>query len=148
MDRTDGFGFYMDKTLKTIQLAYQQHFANHNIDLTIEQWVLLDYIEKLSPNAFQSDLAKLNFRNRATTSRVVKGLIQKGLVEKIRPVNNQKQFILELTKAGREAWAQANKSVQKMRALGKKNISPSDFDVFLSVLEKVHENYLKLYFEP
>ncbi|MGB0260638.1 MAG: hypothetical protein ACPF99_04420 [Flavobacteriaceae bacterium] len=46
-----------------------------------------------------------------------------------------------LTKAGREAWAQANQSVQKLRTRGKKNISPSDFNVFLSVLEQVHENY-------
>lgn len=141
MDRTDGFGFYMDKTLKTIQLAYQQHFSDNNIELTIEQWVLLDYIEKLSPKALQSDLAKLNFRNRATTSRVVKGLIQKGFVNKARPINNQKQYILELTKTGREAWAQANKSVQKLRRIGKKDISPSDFDVFLSVLEHIHDNY-------
>jgi DNA-binding MarR family transcriptional regulator len=141
MDRNDGFGFYMDKTLKTIQLAYKQHFVAQNINLTIEQWVLLDYIEKLSPNALQSDLSKLNFRNRATTSRVVKGLIQKGLVEKVRPANNQKQYILLLTKSGREAWSQANTSVQKLRNLGKKNISPPDFDVFLSVLEKVHDNY-------
>ena len=141
MDRNDGFGFYMDKTLKTIQGAYQQCFTENNIDLTIEQWVLLDYIEKLSPNALQSDLAKLNFRNRATTSRVVKGLIQKGLVEKTRPANNQKQYILVLTKAGREAWAQANQSVQKLRTQGKKNIPPSDFNVFLSVLEQVHDNY-------
>ena len=97
--------------------------------------------KKLSPNALQSDLAKLNFRNRATTSRVVKGLIQKGLVEKTRPANNQKQYILVLTKAGREAWAQANQSVQKLRTQGKKKISESDFNVFLSVLEQVHENY-------
>ena len=131
----------MDKTLKTIQLAYKQHFVAQNIKLNIEKWVLLDYIEKLSPNALQSDLSKFNFRNRVTTSPVVKRLIQKGLVEKGRPANNQKQYILLLSKSGRKAWAQANKSVQKLRNLGKKNISPSDFDVFLSVLEKVHENY-------
>jgi len=141
MDRTDGLGFQIDKTLKTVQLAYQQHFTDHNIGLTIEQWVLLDYIQKLSPGALQSDLSKLNFRNRATTSRVVKGLIRKGLVAKLRLENNQKQYILDLTNEGVKKWHSANQVVQKLRRLGKKDISSADFNVFLSVLEKVHENY-------
>jgi DNA-binding MarR family transcriptional regulator len=141
MDRTDGLGFQIDKTLKTVQLAYQQHFIDNNIGLTIEQWVLLDYIKKLSPGALQSDLSKLNFRNRATTSRVVKGLILKGLVAKLRLENNQKQYVLDLTNEGVKKWHSANQVVQKLRRLGKKDISSSDFNVFLSVLEKVHENY-------
>jgi DNA-binding MarR family transcriptional regulator len=141
MDRTDGLGFQIDKTLKTVQLAYQQHFSSKNIDLTIEQWVLLDYIQKLSPGALQSDLSKLSFRNRATTSRVVKGLIRKGLVAKLKLENNQKQYILDLTSEGVKKWHSANQVVQKLRKLGKKDISTSDFNVFLSVLEKVHENY-------
>jgi DNA-binding MarR family transcriptional regulator len=103
--------------------------------------VLLDYIKKLSPGALQSDLSKLNFRNRATTSRVVKGLILKGLVAKLRLENNQKQYVLDLTNEGVKKWHSANQVVQKLRRLGKKDISSSDFNVFLSVLEKVHENY-------
>ncbi|MBL6647201.1 MAG: MarR family transcriptional regulator [Flavobacteriaceae bacterium] len=141
MDRTDGLGFHIDRTLKTVQLAYQQQFSDNNIGLTIEQWVLLDYIQKLSPGALQSDLSKLNFRNRATTSRVVKGLIRKGLVAKLRLENNQKQYILDLTSEGVKIWHLANQVVQKLRRLGKKDISSADFNVFLSVLEKVHENY-------
>lgn len=124
-----------------VQLAYQQHFSDNNIGLTIEQWVLLDYIQKLSPGALQSDLSKLNFRNRATTSRVVKGLLRKGLVAKLRLENNQKQYILDLTNEGVKKWHSANQVVQKLRRLGKKDISSVDFNVFLSVLEKVHDNY-------
>ncbi len=39
MDKTKGFGHYIDRTVKTIQMAYQKAFNTQEVDLTIEQWV-------------------------------------------------------------------------------------------------------------
>lgn len=44
MDSSKGFGHYLDRTVKRIQLAYQKAFKEKNIDITIEQWVILQQI--------------------------------------------------------------------------------------------------------
>jgi len=37
MDKTQGFGHYLDRTVKTIQIAYQKAFKTQEVNLTIEQ---------------------------------------------------------------------------------------------------------------
>ena len=43
MDRTEGFGVYIDRTLKKVQSTFLQAFAENDIDLTIEQWVIYTF---------------------------------------------------------------------------------------------------------
>ena len=100
MDRTEGFGVYLDRTLKKVQSTFLQVFAENNINLTIEQWVILQKVYLLGDKASQAEISKTNYRNRATTSRVISGLSEKGLLKKQRFDDDQKRFQLALTKAG------------------------------------------------
>ena len=60
MDKTKGFGHYLDRTVKTIEVAYQKVFKTQSIDLTIEQWVFLQQIYERGDFVSQSDMGPAN----------------------------------------------------------------------------------------
>ena len=141
MDRTEGFGVYLDRTLKKVQSTFITAFAENNIDLTIEQWVILRRVHLLGADASQSEISNTNFRNRATTSRVISGLCKKGLLKKSRFRDDQKRYRLSMTPQGSELMQRVMPLIKEIRAMSIENISNAEFDIFLKVLDEIWENY-------
>lgn len=141
MDRTEGFGVYLDRTLKKVQATFLAAFAEHNIDLTIEQWVILRRVHLLGADASQSEISNTNFRNRATTSRVISGLCKKGFLNKSRFRDDQKRFKLVMTPSGEELMQRVMPLITEIRSMSTENISDEEFDIFLKVLDQIWENY-------
>ena len=141
MDKTKGFGHYLDRTVKTIEVAYQKVFKTQSIDLTIEQWVFLQQIYERGDFVSQRELTNLNFRTRATTSRMIGKLVEKGYINKSRFEGDKKQFKLALSQQGKKTIEKLLPFIHHLRAIGYRDISEKDFSVFLEVLDKIWENY-------
>ena len=141
METTRGFGLYLDRTVKTIQTAFQKMLREADVPLTLEQWVFLQQIYEFNGETSQRDLTNLNFRTRATTSKMISNLVRQGYVHKTRYEGNRKQFKLTLTPKGWAVTEALLPKVQALRALGQQHISPDDFDVFLRVLNQIWDNY-------
>lgn len=143
--KTDGaFGFFIDRTLKTIQQAYLRSFAELGVDLTIEQWVILYRIYELGDDASQAEIAKSNYRNRGTTSRVISGLEKKDLIEKDRFEGDNKRYRLRLTPSGERIIHLTDPIAARLRQQGKKGISSEEYEEFLRVLDSIYNNYKNL----
>lgn len=141
MDRTEGFGVYLDRTLKKVQSTFLRAFTENDIDLTIEQWVILRRVHLLGSDASQAEISNTNFRNRATTSRVISGLCKKGLLKKSRFRDDQKRYKLEMTSAGQELMDKAMPIIREIRKMSIEHIDDTEFDIFLKVLDQIWENY-------
>lgn len=141
MDLTGGFAFFMDRALKRVQLSYLRQFRKENIDLSIEQWVILQRIYQLRPDASQAEITKTNYRDKAATSKVISGLEKKGLIRKERFDADQKRFKLVITEAGEQLVVSVLPMVMQLRSVGHRNISDADFEVFLKVVNQIWENY-------
>ena len=141
MKNTNGFAFHLDKTLRKIKTIYENEFTRLKLDINIEQWVILQNIYNLGADASQTELSQLNYRNRATTSRVINKLCEKGLVVKERFENDLKQYKLVLTDDGKGLVDKAMPSVKSLRNVGHENISEDEFELFLAVLSKIGANY-------
>lgn len=141
MDRTEGFGVYLDRTLKKVQATFIAAFTENNIDLTIEQWVILRRVHLLGSDASQAEISNTNFRNRATTSRVISGLCKKGFLKKSRFRDDQKRYKLVMTPAGQELMHRVMPIIRDIRKMSVAGIPDDEFDIFLSVLDKIWENY-------
>ena len=92
IDKISGIGLHLDLVLRKIQEAYLRTFEDLGVDMTIEQWVILHRISELGEEASQREIVRTNFRNRATTSRVIGKLEQKGWILKSRFEGDQKRF--------------------------------------------------------
>lgn len=141
MDRTEGFGVYLDRTLKKVQATFMSAFLENDIDLTIEQWVILRRVHLLGSDASQAEISNTNFRNRATTSRVISGLCKKGFLKKSRFRDDQKRFKLVMTPVGEELMKRVMPIIKDIRKMSIAGISDAEFDIFLGVLDKIWENY-------
>ena len=141
MDRTEGFGVYIDRTLKKVQSTFLQAFLDNDIDLTIEQWVLLQRVHLEGRNASQADIAKSNFRNRATTSRVISGLCKKGLLKKQRFRDDQKRYKLVMTDEGQKLMERVLPIIKDLRKVSTINITEKEFDIFYQVLDQLYDNF-------
>ena len=141
IDEIQGMGFHLDLVLRKIQKAYLRTFDELGVDTTIEQWVILYQIHQLGEDASQRDIVNENFRNRATTSRVIAGLERKGWISKTRFEGDQKRFKLELTPKGQEILNITLPSALALRKLAVKDVDTSEFEIFLKVLDRIGENY-------
>ena len=96
IDEISGIGLHLDLVLRKVQDAYLRTFKELKLDLTIEQWVILYRIDQQGEDVSQSDIVKSNFRNRATTSRVIGKLESKNWITKTRFEGDLKRFKLEI----------------------------------------------------
>lgn len=135
------YGYHIDKTLKRIQASYLKAFTDQGINLTIEQWVILQRIYELGDNASQSEITKTNYRNRATTSRVISGLAAKNLITKARFDGDSKRYKLNITKQGQKVVHKVIPIVNQLRTVGYKNIEENESKIFLEVLDKISQNF-------
>ena len=141
MKQPSGYGFLIDKTLKKLQSIYLQAFKDNGVDLTIEQWAILHRIYELGDEASQTEITKTNYRNRATTSRVISGLVKKELLEKDRFKGDSKRFKLTITAKGHKIIAIVEPIMYRLRDVGVTDINQKDYDTFITVLDKIWNNY-------
>lgn len=141
IDEISGIGLHLDLVLRKIQEAYLRAFKELGVDMTIEQWVILHRISVMGDTASQADIVKSNFRNRATTSRVIGGLERKDWIAKKRFDGDQKRFKLELTPTGRDIIALVVPHAERLRKVAIKGLDKPSFQVFLEVLDHIGENY-------
>ncbi|UII77004.1 MarR family transcriptional regulator [Flagellimonas sp. HMM57] len=141
IDEISGIGLHLDMVLRKVQDAYLRKFKELDIELTIEQWVILYRIYQLGEDVSQSDIVKSNFRNRATTSRVIGGLERKGWITKTRFDGDLKRFKLELTAEGRAIILQIEPHANMLREKAVAGLDTVEFETFLKVLDKIGENY-------
>ncbi|WP_222983174.1 MarR family winged helix-turn-helix transcriptional regulator [Flagellimonas meishanensis] len=141
IDEIQGIGLHLDLVLRKVQDAYLRKFDEVGVDMTIEQWVILHRIYELGEEASQRDIVRSNFRNRATTSRVIGGLERKGWINKTRFNGDQKRFKLELTPEGREVIDAVLPHAVRLRKQAIANLDVSEFETFLKVLDLIGDNY-------
>lgn len=141
IDEISGIGLHLDLVLRKIQDAYLRKFKALNVDLTIEQWVILHRIYQLGEEVSQSDIVKSNFRNRATTSRVIAGLERKGWISKTRFKGDLKRFKLELTSTGQHVVQLIMPHAKLLRKQAIEGLDGTEFEIFLGVLNQIGENY-------
>ena len=141
IDEISGIGLHLDLVLRKVQVAYLKKFKELNINMTIEQWVILYRIYQLGDEASQSNIVKSNFRNRATTSRVIGGLDRKGWITKSRFKGDLKRFKLKLTKEGQNVINTIEPHANILRKQAIIGLNISEFETFLNVLDRIGENY-------
>ena len=138
--RLHAVGTYIDRTMKIIRLNYLQAFKEAGVDVTTEQWVILD---KLYDNNGQSqtDLANDTFKNAATVSRIIDLLCKKDLIERQRFANDRRRYKIFLTNKGKAMVKQLRPIVFDLRKKGWNKLSESDFHEFMRIINQIYSNF-------
>ena len=125
-------GYYLERTTRQVKLAFTQAFLVADIDLTPEQWVILDHL--MTDNGLsQTDLAGKSYKNAPTVSRIIDVLERKKFVERQRFENDRRRYKIFLTPEGRAIAERALPIAEELRSVGWKGLNDDDYDHFINI---------------
>lgn len=128
------------RTTRVVKLAFHHAFNQMGIDLTPEQWVILERLS-IQNDQSQKDLADDSFKNAPTISRIIDVLCKKGWTKRIKDTQDRRIINVHLTKQGRDIVEKVVDRVELIRSKGWSNLSKSDYRAFVKVLNQIFENY-------
>lgn len=140
MDQTEKIiGIHLEQTLRALRQRYQAVLKDAGLDITPEQWVLLDLLERHG-SLSQAELAHESLKDAPTVSRMIGHLIRKKLVQRKRGQDDQRRYEVALTEGGKRACKLTRPGIQNLRARGWQGMSDQAYEDFLRVLHNIQEN--------
>ena len=128
-------GVYIDRTYKVVRQDLINRFKKAQINLTPEQWVLLNQLDKSSMS--QADLAAQSFKDRHTVSRILDLLQKKGFLSRTQDLDDARRYLITLTDLGISELNKAKEHVYASRDLGWQNISEKEYQQLKLILDKI-----------
>lgn len=140
MNQEKIFGSYIERNVRVIKRSYLRAFKENNIDLTPEQWVLIDKLSA-QDGLSQNDLALQSFKDAPTTSRILDLLGKKGFIERKREESDRRSFKVFLTESGKAVYSRGLPIVQSLRGKGWQGLNDDDYEAFLRIMNKIFANF-------
>lgn len=132
--------FKIDTTIKKIRNALQKRFNEEGYDLTVDQWVLIDHVAR-NPGISQNTLADLTTKDAPTVTRIIDLLTKKGLVERRMAEDDRRKFLIHLTEAGQQKYAEVLPVVVDIRRRGWGGLSDDDYQHFVRIMDSIYQNF-------
>ena len=135
-------GYYLkiDVTIKKIRSAYQKSFDDAQLDLTVDQWVVIDNICR-NPGISQIALAEKVFKDPPTLTRILDLMAKKNYLYRQMPEDDRRKFNIYPTEQGKTVWEKALPLAIEARHKGWVGLSEQDYTDFYRILEKIFENF-------
>ncbi|MEO0474278.1 MAG: MarR family transcriptional regulator [Bacteroidota bacterium] len=142
MEQHDGksIGYQLERTSRIVKLAYLQAFHRLGVDVTPEQWVMLDSLYHKNGQS-QTELANASYKDAPTVSRILDLLGKKGLTERQRFDNDRRRYKIFLTDEGKKVVEKVLPVVESLREQGWQNLSEEDYEVFMRIMQQIFTNY-------
>lgn len=132
--------FKIDTTIKKIRNVLQKKFNDSDVEITVDQWVLIDHISR-TPGISQIVLADVTYKDPPTVTRIIDLLQKKGLVERRMSSEDRRKFNLFLTPQGEQTYNLAAPIVYDLRCQGWNHLSDEDYENFTRMMEQIYNNF-------
>ncbi|MFT4686534.1 MAG: DNA-binding MarR family transcriptional regulator [Neolewinella sp.] len=136
----DNVGTLLDRTTRLLKAHFQRAFKDAEVDLTPEQWVVLDHLHKEGSSS-QTELANGTFKDAPTVSRIIDKLAKKGLAARKRFPNDRRRYQVALTAKGESIHEQLLPRVDALRVQAWGGLSESDYSDLTRVLDRIRDNF-------
>jgi len=133
-------GFLLERTTRIVKLQFHKAFKNLNVDMTPEQWVIMDALFQLN-NQPQKNLADSSYKNAPTISRIIDVLSKKGWVERKMSDSDRRVYMISQTKEGKAIYKKVIGEVERLRNLGWNGLNNKDYKDFTRIINQIFSNY-------
>ncbi|MCA0363516.1 MAG: MarR family transcriptional regulator [Spirosomataceae bacterium] len=131
--------FKVDSTVKRIRSFMQKNLQDADIDLTVDQWVVLDHI-KPNPGISQNELGNITYKDAPTITRILDILVKKNLIERKMASDDRRKFLLKLTEEGEELHKKAFAIIVKSRKKSWNNLTENDYHELVRIMDTIYLN--------
>lgn len=140
IERRDGsIGYYMGRTHRTLENRINKLFLEHQIDLSMEHWIVLMNLW-IEDGISQQSLAERIFKDKASVTRVLSLMEKRSLLVRIPDQNDKRVKRVHLTHFGRALKDQTLPMMEKSMECAMKGISEKDIQVCMNVLDQIYLN--------
>lgn len=137
---TKNFGAVIDKTIKQIKANYQRKFEELDINITTEQWMVIDCLAEKNTQT-QTELAENSFKNKPTVSRILNLLEKKNMIDRIPVKTDRRKFHIQLTSFGKQIHKKLFPEVEALRLKGWKGLNDKDYNNLERILNVIFKNF-------
>ncbi len=138
-DYFNTYSFLLDRTSRRVKQYAQKKFKDLDFGITVDQWILLKKLNE-HQDLYQSELAKMTFKDTPTLTRIIDLLCEKELVQRHNDEEDRRKFKIRLTLLGKEKVKELSPKVAVIRKKAWANLEKKDFDHFKYVLNTIYEN--------
>lgn len=131
--------FKLDATLKKIRNYWQKNFDARQMDITVDQWLLIENLYK-HKRITHNELARLTSKDITTVSRIIELLVKKDLVERQGSTDDRRKVFVQLTPQGVNKYKEVRPLVLEMRKTGWNNLSENDYNELTRILDVIYAN--------
>ena len=132
-------GFLLESTTRVVKLSFTKAFKNLGVDITPEQWVILDTLHTKG-SLTQKELAEACYKNYPTISRILDNLVKKKYLKRKIEKEDRRKTSVHLTSAGTKLVKKCLPEVKKLRSLSWENLDDKDYKKLKEILEQVFRN--------
>ena len=132
--------FKIDTTIKKIRNSLQKMLNEKGIDLTVDQWVLVDHISR-DQGTSQNALAEVTYKDPPTVTRIIDLLVKKGFVERRNAADDRRKFNIHLTDEGLKVREAAFPVVAEIRRKGWGELNEADYRQFVHIMDSIYNNF-------
>jgi len=118
-----------------VQRQFMQLLADQRFDLTIPQFFTLLHLDRCPSECRMSDLARATQQSAASLTGVVDRLLDKRLVERLRPADDRRQVMVALTARGRELLADIRQARREEMQISLSGLRPDELLALLHPLD-------------
>ncbi len=140
MSESKALGFLFERTTRIIKLNFHQLFKELNVDITPEQWVILDILHQKGVLS-QKEIADHSFKDAPSISRILNNLTKRALITRTTPKSDKRVSSVCLTEKGNRLIENILPEVESLRDRGIQNIESSDLANLISTMDKIFANY-------
>ncbi len=131
--------FQIELTARKIRQYGQSILKSLGIDITIEQWLVLNVINE-NESINQIDVGEILVKDKPTISRMVNHLEKKGLITKIPSSKDSRKVELNISKKGKTMINDIYPTIEKIRFKGLNELSQEEIKNIENILEKIQKN--------
>ena len=140
MEQIERVIFYsLDKTIKTYRQFAQRKFLEAGLDITIDQWLVLNAIAE-KPDITQLEISGKVFKDAASVTRIIDLLIRKNYLVRDAHQSDRRRFQLALTAEGKKLIRTISKVVEHNRAQALKGIGEKNLLEMKQTLSSIIDN--------
>ena len=133
-------GYLLERTTRVVKLSFHKAFKDLGIDMTPEQWVLLESLYERNDQS-QKELADESFKNAPTISRILDVISKKGWVERRPTAQDRRVFEIHLTDSGKKTVQMLKSKVNEIRRQGWENLDEEEYKTFIRIMNQIFSNY-------
>ena len=133
-------GFVIERTARRMKQAIQKMLAEHETDITADQWIILNLLAEHAPLS-QFELAEKSFKDAPTITRMLDLMIKKELVERLPDPDDRRRFKIVLTEKGIQKHSATLPLVREIRSIGYENLSDEDLNQLMRIMDTIYSNF-------